>query len=105
MDQPIGRLRVARTYVALIALTPLAVIAQGILFAAFYSEGGKRGYLDAHAVVADISLIIVVLILTPVAFLARFRRYRRHFGAFGLPKTGHGCGAGHGLSSPFPVTR
>ena len=46
MEQTTGRRRVARIYVALIALTPLTVIAQGILFAAFYSEGGKRGYRD-----------------------------------------------------------
>ena len=77
MEQPIGRLRVARAYVVLIALTPLTVIIQGILFAAFYSEGGKKGFIDAHAVAADISLLVVVLIITPLAFLARFRRSRR----------------------------
>ena len=77
MEQPIGRPRVARAYVVLIALTPLTVIIQGILFAAFYSEGGKKGFIDAPAVGADISLLVVVLIITPLAFLARVRRSRR----------------------------
>ena len=77
MEQPIGRPRVAWAYAALIALTPLTVIVQGISFAAFYSEGGKTGYIDVHSAVADISLLVVVLIVTPVAFLARFRRSRR----------------------------
>ena len=77
MDQLIGRPRIARTYVALVALTPLTVIIQGVLFAAFYSEGGRRGFIDAHGAVADISLLVVVLIVTPLAFLARFHRKRR----------------------------
>ena len=47
------------------------------MFAVFYSEGGKTGFIDAHAVGADISLLVVVLIVTPLAFLARFRRTRR----------------------------
>lgn len=76
MDQPIGRPRVARAYAALIALATLAVVVQGFLFAAFYNEG-ERDFIDVHAAVADISLLVVVLIITPLAFLARFRRDRR----------------------------
>ena len=77
MDQSIGRPRVARVYLVLIALATLQVIVQAFLFAGFYSEGGKTSFLDAHGVGADISLVTVVLVVTPLAFLARFRRSRR----------------------------
>ena len=76
MEQPIGRPRVSRVYTVLIALATLTIVVQGFLFAAFYSEG-KRDFIDVHSLVADISLLVVVLIITPVAFLARFRRDRR----------------------------
>ena len=76
MEQAIGRPRVARAYVVLIALATLAVVVQGFLFAASYSEG-KRDFINVHAAVADISLLVVVLIITPLAFLARFRTGRR----------------------------
>ena len=76
MEQAIGRPRVARAYVVLIALATLAVVVQGFLFAAFYSEG-ERDFIDVHAAVADISLLVVVLIITSLAFLTRFRRDRR----------------------------
>ncbi len=76
MEQAIGRPRVARAYAALIALATLTVVVQAFLFAGFYSEG-EKGFIDVHAALADISLIFVVLIVTPLAFLARFRRDRR----------------------------
>ena len=76
MEQAIGRPRIARAYTTLIALATLTIVVQGFLFAAFYNEG-KRGFIDVHSLVADISLLVVVLIITPVAFLARFRRDRR----------------------------
>ena len=76
MDQAIGRPRVASAYAVLIALAALQVIVMGFLFAGFYSEG-NRGFIDAHAAGADISLLVVVLIVTPLAFLARFRKDRR----------------------------
>ena len=73
MEQAIGRPRVARAYAWLIALATLTVVVQGFLFAGFYSEADK-GYIDIHASVAVIPLIVVVLIITPLAFLARFPR-------------------------------
>ena len=75
-QQDIRRPRVARVYAVLIALATLMVVVQAFLFAAFYSEGDKE-FIDVHARVADISLLVVVLIVTPLAFLARFRRDRR----------------------------
>ncbi len=76
MEQAIGRPRVARAYALLIALATLQVVVQAFLFAGFYSKG-EKGFITAHAVGADISLLVVVLIVTPLAFLARFRRDRR----------------------------
>ena len=73
MEQTIGRPKVARAYAWLIVLVPLAVIVQGILFAGFYSEA-EGGLLDAHGLVGDILGIAILVILTPLAFLARFPR-------------------------------
>ena len=73
MEQTIGRPRVARAYAWLITLATLTVILQGFLFAAFYSEG-ERDFITIHSRVADISLLVVVLIITPLAFFARFPR-------------------------------
>jgi len=52
------------------------VVVQGFLFSAFYSEA-EKDFLDAHGIVADISLLVVVLIITPLAFVARFPRNLR----------------------------
>ena len=73
MEQTIRRPKVARAYAWLIVLVPLAVIVQGILFAGFYSEA-EGDLLDAHGVVGDILGIVILVILTPLAFLARFPR-------------------------------
>ena len=73
MEQSIGRPRVARAYAWLIALATLMVVVQGFLFAGFYAQA-EKGFIDVHSLVADISLIVVVLIITPLAFLARFPR-------------------------------
>ena len=76
MDQAIGRPRVATAYAWLISLAALTVVVQGFLFSAFYSEA-EKGFLDAHGSVADISLLVVGLIITPLAFLARFPKAKR----------------------------
>ena len=76
MDQAIGRPRIATAYAWLISLAALTVVVQGFLFSAFYSEA-EKGFLDAHGVVADISLLVVALIITPLAFLARFPKSMR----------------------------
>ena len=84
MEQTIGRPKVARAYAWLIVLTPLAVIVQGILFAGFYSEA-EKGLLDAHGMFGQILGIAIVVILTPLAFLARFpRRLRSGWWTLGL---------------------
>ena len=76
MEQAIGRPRLAKAYAWLISLAALTVVVQGFLFSAFYSEA-EKGFLDAHGVVADSSLLVVGLIITPLAFLARFPKAMR----------------------------
>ena len=76
MEQTIGRPKVARTYAWLMVLVPLAVIVQGILFAGFYSEAEGR-LMDAHGLFGEILGIVILVILTPLAFLARFPRRMR----------------------------
>lgn len=69
----IGRPKVARVYAWLIVLVPVAVIVQGFLFSRFYSEA-EGGSLDAHGLVGEILGIAILVIITPLAFLARFPR-------------------------------
>ncbi len=71
--QTIGRPRVAQAYVWLTALVATIVFIQGGLFAGFYSEG-ESGLIDAHQWVGEISGYIAVVVLIPLAFVARFPR-------------------------------
>ena len=73
MQETIGRPRVARAYAWLIVLAPLAVIVQGILFGWFYREF-DRDILNMHGIFGEISGGIMLVILTPLAFVARFPR-------------------------------
>ena len=73
MQETIGRPKVARAYAWLIALTPLVIVVQGILFGGFYSRT-EVDFLDAHGMLGEISGGIILIILTPLAFLARFPR-------------------------------
>ena len=54
-----------------------ATISFGLPFESEDCPYGESRFIDAPAVGADISLLVVVLIITPLAFLARFRRSRR----------------------------
>ena len=76
MEQAIGRPRVAKAYAWLISLAALVVVVQGFLFAAFYSEAVK-GFLDAHGIEGELAGYILVVVLVPLAFLARFPRTLR----------------------------
>lgn len=72
MDQKIGLPHLAKAYAALMPLSALSVIVQGVFFAGLYSEG-KSGYLDAHQALGAAS-VAVVLVCLPLAYLARFPR-------------------------------
>lgn len=76
MEQTIGRRRVALTFAWLIALVTLLVVVQGFLFAGFYSEG-ERGFIDIHGILGQLIGLVLLVILIPLAFLARFPRGMR----------------------------
>ena len=70
MKQAIGRPLLARIYAGGVALAALVVIVQGIMFGGFYS--GKGDYLEVHELLGGISGIVILVILTPLGFLARW---------------------------------
>ena len=74
--QLIGRPRVASAYVWLTALVATIVFVQGGLFAAFYSEG-ESGFINAHQWVGEITGYVALVVLSPLAFVARFPRELR----------------------------
>ncbi len=76
MEQAIGRPRVAKAYAWLISLVALLVIVQAVLFGAFY-EKFNEDFIDVHWAVAFIFMIVLVLIITPLSYLARFPRELR----------------------------
>jgi hypothetical protein len=70
-----GRPRVAKAYAWLISLLALAVILQGAFAAAgLYHD---RDLIAFHRMLGDLSMILAVLVLLPLAFLARFPRSLR----------------------------
>ena len=76
MDDAIGRPKVALSYTWLIGLATLMVVVQGFLFSVFYSEG-KEGVLTAHGEAGEVTGAVLLVILTPLGFLARFPRRMR----------------------------
>jgi hypothetical protein len=72
MNQSIGRPWAARLYAWLIALAALVIVVQALLFGGFYSQGGN--WMEGHLYLGRISTFVVVAILTPLGFLARFPR-------------------------------
>jgi hypothetical protein len=70
MNQAIGRPWAARTYIWLVVLASLVIIAQALLFGSFYAQGGN--WMEGHLYLARISTLVVAAILTPLGFLARF---------------------------------
>ena len=52
------------------------VFVQGALFGAFYSEG-KEGLLDAHGIEGELTGYIAIVVLIPLAFMARFPKELR----------------------------
>ena len=75
MERTIGRPIIARIYAWAAALAALVIIVQGITFGGFYS--GRGNLLNVHGELGEISGIVVLVILTPLGFLARFpRRWR-----------------------------
>lgn len=71
--QIIGRPRFAWLYASLIALAPLVIVAQAILFSGFYAQDRDwMDWMDWHLYLGGISTLVVLAILTPLGFLAKF---------------------------------
>ena len=71
MEATVGRRWMALTYNSLIALISLSVIVQGFLFSGFYAKA-KLGFIDAHGDLGSAIGLILIVILIPLAFLAKF---------------------------------
>ena len=72
MEKAIGRPVIAHIYAWGVALAALVVIVQGIMFGGFYS--GRGDLLEVHEWLGAISGYVVLVILTPLGFLARWPR-------------------------------
>ena len=70
------RLRLARAYTVVMGLAFLEVILQGFLFSGFYSRGDGT-WIDVHGIAGEMTGYVVVVILIPLGFLARFPRRLR----------------------------
>ena len=71
MQETLVRRRTASVYAWLVAVIASFVVVQGTLFAAFYSER-DGAYIDAHEVVGSLVGLILLVVLVPLGFLARF---------------------------------
>ena len=73
MDNRIGRPRAGMVYAWLMGLATLEVIVQGFLFSGFYSQG-ESVFLDIHGIAGEMTGYIVLVVLIPLGFLAKFPR-------------------------------
>ena len=75
MVETIGRPLLARLFASVMSLVTLAVILQGVLFGGFYRNlSPDSTWMDVHSFVGIITVAVVVLILAPLSYLARFPR-------------------------------
>ena len=73
MNQNIGRPILAKVYAGLVSLTTLSVVFQAVLFGGFYQDLSPDSiWIELHGFVGVISALIVVVLLTPLSYLARF---------------------------------
>ncbi len=76
MNDVIGRPQAAAVYVWLTGLATFEVVVQGFLFSGFYSKA-NRDWLDVHGIAGELTGYVVVLLLIPLGFLAKFpQRFR-----------------------------
>ena len=75
MVETIGRPLLARLFASVMSLVTLAVILQGVLFGGFYRNlSPDSTWMDVHSFVGIITVAVVVLVLAPLSYLARFPR-------------------------------
>ena len=73
MSQHIGRPFLAKLYAVIVSLTTLAIILQAVLFGGFYQDLSPDSiWLNLHGIVGNVTALLVILILTPLSYLARF---------------------------------
>ena len=76
MEESIGRRRVARAYTWLMAVVTVSVVVLGFLFSAFYSQG-DTAYRDAHGIFGSLVGLVLLVVLVPLAFTAKFPKRMR----------------------------
>jgi len=75
MVETIGRPLLARLFASVMSLVTLVVILQGVLFGGFYRNlSPDSTWMDVHSLVGIITVAVVVLVLAPLSYLARFPR-------------------------------
>ena len=70
------RPRLAKIFTVLMGLAFLEVILQGFLFSGFYSRG-ESAYIDIHGMAGELTGGIILVVLIPMSFFARFPRHLR----------------------------
>ena len=73
MNSQVGRPRVARAYAWVMGLATFEVVVQGFLFSSFYARG-ESGFIEAHGYAGELTGYVVLIVLIPLGFLARFPR-------------------------------
>ena len=76
LDKTICRRRVAIAYTVLIALVTFSVVVQGFLFSGFIAGEGLD-YRDAHGLVGTLVGFIMLVVVIPLAFVAKFPKQMR----------------------------
>ena len=73
MNQNIGRPILAKVYAGIVSLTTLCVVFQAVLFGGFYQDLSPDSiWIELHGIVGSVSALIVIILLTPLSYLARF---------------------------------
>ena len=66
----------ALAYLVLAAVVTAEVVLQGFLFSGFYGRGDE-GFITAHGIAGELTSYILVAVVVPLAFIARFPSGRR----------------------------
>lgn len=61
----------ALAYAVLAAVATAEVVLQGFLFSGFYGRG-EQAFIDAHGIAGELTSYILVVVVVPLAFIARF---------------------------------
>ena len=76
MEEQIGRRRLATIYMWLAGIATAEVVLQGFLFSGFYGRG-EQTFIDIHGYAGELTGYVLLVVLIPLGFLARFPRGMR----------------------------